>query len=262
MARKPAVKPDQEVKSVAAYLRVSTDEQARSGLGLEAQRSKCLAMTHLKDWPEPAFYIDDGISGTKETRKRPRLTAMMDALSAGQHQAVIIPSLDRLARKIRLTLELVDEISQHAVLVSCRESFDTTTPTGYLFLGICALMAQYERDLISARTKGALAELSKKKGDHGGKIPYGYLRTPDGVQIETEQAKVIRHIFALRDSSNKKERSLRAIAAKLNKQHILASRGGAWCFTSVKEILDHKEVYQGGQRGLSEFRWPVILRRA
>jgi site-specific DNA recombinase len=258
MARRAPGKADQEIKSVAAYLRVSTDEQARSGLGLDAQRAKVLAMAQLKDWPEPVFYIDDGISGTKETRKRPKLAAMMAAIESGQHQAVIISSLDRLARKIRLTLELVDEISQHAVLVSCKEAFDTTTPAGYLFLGICALMAQYERDLIAERTRSALAELSKRSGDHGGRIPYGYVRTPKGVAIQDQQARVVRLIFAMR---TRDKATLRAIAERLNKSHIPASHGGAWCFTSVREILAHQETYQGSQRGLSAFKWPVILRR-
>lgn len=257
MARKTVQKAPQEVKNVAAYLRVSTLEQAQSGLGLEAQRSKILAMAQLKDWPEPDFFRDEGISGTKETRNRPGLMAMMDAVNAGKYQAVIVSSLDRLARKILLTLELVEEVGEHALFISCKEAFDTTTPAGFLFLGICALMAQYERDLISQRTIAALEELSKKTGDHGGKIPYGYIRTPEGVKIDKAQARIVRSIFAMRERDRL---SLRAIAGKLNQQQIAASHGGQWYHTSVKEILIRKEVYLGGQRGASIYKWPVILK--
>lgn len=256
MARKAGSQAPLEIKSVAAYLRVSTDEQARSGLGLEAQRSKCLAMAQLKDWPEPVFYRDEGISGTKETRNRQGLKSLMEDLNAGKHQAIIIASLDRLSRKIRLTLELVDDISQHAVLISCKEAFDTTTPAGYLFLGICALMAQYERDLIAERTRAALAELSKKTGDHGGKIPYGYMRSPGGVKVSTQQARVVRRIFHLRQQGE----TLRAIAEALNKASIPSARGKQWYHTSVKEVLAHQSAYEGGKRGASVYKWPVILK--
>ena len=61
------------VVRTAIYVRVSTSEQAGSGLGLEAQRESCEAMvTKIKHWAEPTFFGDEGLSGTLETAKRTR----------------------------------------------------------------------------------------------------------------------------------------------------------------------------------------------
>jgi hypothetical protein len=114
---------------VAAYVRVSTEEQACSGLGIEAQKSRCKAMAVVKDWPEPVIYADEGNSGTKSTR--PQLDRLLADIEAGQIDAVISVALDRLSRNTRLTLDLVARISKHAILVSCREQFDTATPQGH-----------------------------------------------------------------------------------------------------------------------------------
>jgi len=84
---------------VAAYLRVSTDEQAESGLGIDAQRTQVRAMAVVKGYPAPTEYVDNGISGTKDVDKRPALHALMEDVAAGNVDVVVIPSLDRLGRK-------------------------------------------------------------------------------------------------------------------------------------------------------------------
>lgn len=245
------------VTRVAAYLRVSTDEQARSGLGLGAQRAKVDAMATVKDWPAPTFYVDEGISGTKESRSRPALALMMDAVATGAVDAIIINSIDRLARKARLTLELAEEFQRAGVtLVSCKESIDTTTPAGQLFLTVLAGMAQFERDLIAERTRAALAEHSQRDGESGGRLPYGYVRELDGVRIERDQARIVRRIFQWRRDGL----TLRAIAAQLNKRRYASPQGKHWHHSSVAAVLANEMYYRGGLRGASALRWPVILK--
>src|SRR6266851_1384522 len=102
-----AVKAVQTIPSalrIAAYLRVSTDEQAESGLGIDAQRTQVRAMAVVKGYPAPTEYVDNGISGTKDVDKRPALQALMTDVQAGGVDVVIIPSLDRLGRKSRIIL--------------------------------------------------------------------------------------------------------------------------------------------------------------
>src|SRR5712675_165361 len=94
---------------VAAYIRVSTEDQAESGLGMDAQRTRCKAMAQVKGWLEPTFYIDDGISGTKPVSKRPGLKQMVEDITEGKINAVIIPSLDRLGRTARIIINLVED---------------------------------------------------------------------------------------------------------------------------------------------------------
>src|SRR5437588_6926692 len=126
-----------KITSVAAYIRVSTEDQSESGLGMDAQRTRCRAMTQVKGWPEPVFYEDDGISGTKPVSKRPGLKQLVEDITAGTIQAVIVLSLDRLGRTAKIIINLVEDLRVHNVaLISCKESFDTSTPQGQLMLGI------------------------------------------------------------------------------------------------------------------------------
>src|SRR5690349_16314012 len=100
---------------IAAYLRVSTDEQKESGLGIAAQRRQVRAMADVKMWPAPMEFVDDGVSGTKDVEKRPELQRLMTAVEAGEVDVVIIASLDRLGRKTRLILTLVDDLARRGV---------------------------------------------------------------------------------------------------------------------------------------------------
>jgi site-specific DNA recombinase len=256
MGRQRASSPTRAYRT-AAYLRVSTDEQADSGLGLEAQRARCLAMATVKNWNEPAVYCDAGISGTKDATKRPELQRLLSDVRAGNVDAVIILSLDRLGRKTRLVLDLVEELARHRVaLVSCKESLDTTSPQGQFVLTMFAALAQLERDLVSERTKAALTERSKQNGDAGGRMPYGYVRVESGVVVDVEAIPTIKFIF----NARKRGDSLRDIAAKLNERSIVGPRGGVWHHTSVKEVLANRDAYMGRPRGLSDVRWPAVLK--
>ncbi len=213
-------------------------------------------MALVKDWPDPVFYMDDGISGTKGPAKRPALARLLADLRAGKYQAVIIHSLDRLGRKTSLVLELVDEFNHLGVsLVSCKEQLDTMTPQGQFVLTMFAALAQLERDLIADRTRAALAERGRRNGDKGGKLPYGYQRTEHSdVSIDRHAAHIVRRIYALHAAGV----SLRKIAEQMVELGP-APRGGAWRHTGVAEILSNEALYRGAQRGESTLRWPVIL---
>lgn len=252
------------VRRVAAYLRVSTDDQRESGLGLDDQRMRCQAMATVKGWPAPTLYVDEGLSGTKEAKDRPALAQLLADVRVGQVDAVIVLDLSRLARRTRLVLDLVEEMTHcGATLVSCKESLDTTTPQGQFVLTIFAALAQLERDLIAQRTKGALIQLAQR-GRGAGRVPFGYLldatSTKDdggpGVVVDPERAEVVRRIFAWR----RRGLSLRAIAEKLRQEGYLPPRGAIWHHTAVVSILANRDAYRGGTRGTSqEVRWPRIL---
>src|SRR5260221_5046929 len=255
--RKQPVPGQQKAYRTAAYLRVSTDEQKDSGLGIDNQTTRCNAQATVKGWSEPTVYADEGISGTKDATKRPALQRLLQDAHAGKVDAVIILSLDRLGRKTRLVLDLVEELTAcGVVLVSCKESLDTDSATGKFVLSLFASLAQLERDLIAERTKAALGEKSKRDGEAGGRLPHGYLRTDAGLLVDAEAARTVRYIFGCKRRGD----SMRSIAEKLNQQGIPSPRGGSkWFHTSIKEILDNRSAYVGGKRGESDVRWPVIL---
>src|SRR5215469_6927158 len=100
--KKLAQKPDEtQPLRVAAYLRVSTDEQAESGLGLGAQEEKIRAMCIVQGWPVPTFYVDDGVSGTMDIGDRPDGARLLADIDAGKIDAVIMAALDRLQRRAK-----------------------------------------------------------------------------------------------------------------------------------------------------------------
>lgn len=256
------ITPERVVRHVAAYLRVSTDEQAESGLGLGDQERKCRAMAEVKGWPEPVIFKDEGISGTLAADKRPALRNMLEAVKRGEIDAVIALELNRLGRTARLVLDLVEELTDAgAALVLCKQQLDTSTSQGQFTLTMFAALAQLERDQIAERTSAALAELSRSTGETGGRVPYGYQRAGrHAVKIDQAAKEVVVRIFAL----HRRGESTRMIAKRLQEAGYPSPRGKAekWNHTSVAYILNNSAVYYGGQRGASTHRWPAIVGRA
>lgn len=256
-AKKQAKAPVQATIRAGVYLRVSTEEQASEGYGLDVQRRRCRAMAEVKGWSVAREFADEGLSGTVDERGRPALAALLVAVEAKEIDAVIILALDRLGRKARIILNLVDRITEAgAELVSCKESLDTTTPAGRFVLTIFAALAQLERDNIVERTTGGRDERGKRDGEKGGRLPYGYKRTEHGISIDRERAAIVRAIFRDRE---RKHHGSQAIAATLNARGLLGPRGGQWYASSILEILKNAAAYRGGPRGESPIPWPRIL---
>jgi site-specific DNA recombinase len=268
MAAKPAGKKPSGSRPVtpsalaivpAIYIRVSTEEQAKAGYGLDVQLKRCAAQAIAKGWPEVKgehCYSDEGLSGTLIATERPELARLLQDIRSGIITAVIILALDRLGRKTSIILDVVEEIADGgAELVSCKESLDTTTPAGRFMLTIFAGLAQMERDNIVERTTTGRNERGTQDGEKGGQLPYGYLRSAAGPVIVRELAAVVKKI----DKSNKRGASLRAIATLLNEQAIPGPRGGKWHASSVAGVLANRPAYLGGLRGDSAASWPRVL---
>lgn len=236
----------------AIYLRVSTGEQV-SGYGLDVQRERCRAQIIAKGWTLAGEYEDAGITGTKSTEARPGLAGLIAAAEIGQIDAVVVLALDRLGRRTRIVLDLVDQLSAAGVdLVSCKESLDTSTPAGRFVLTMFAALAQLERDNIVQRTTDGRNERGKKDGEKGGRLPYGYTRGPAGLAIDPDAAGVVRRIFRLRANRH----TLRQIAEIMRGP---SPRGGGWYASGVRDVLLNESAYRGGARGESSERWPAIL---
>ena len=244
-------------KRAAVYMRVSTEDQTDGGYGLDVQAERCKAQIVAKGWTCVDEYTDAGISGTKNESERPGLAALLERVSQGEIDAVIVLALDRLGRKARLVLELVEKLTDAgADLVSCKESLDTSTPQGRFVLTMFAALAELERDNIAERTTAGRNQRGRLDGERGGRIPMGYIRKPENdIMIDEPRAALVRRIFALRRTGC----TLMAIAELLNAEGIQTQRGHIWHASSVREILKNERAYQGGKRWESEIHWPVIL---
>ena len=256
-----ATETTQTTPKAAIYMRVSTDEQV-NGYGLDVQRTRCEAMAIVKGWEVAAVYSDEGLSGTLDATKRPGLAALLAAACSGEVQSVIVLSLDRLARRTLLVLDLVARLDGCGVeLVSVKESLDTSSPSGRFALTMFAAIAQLERDTIVARTTDGRNARGKIDGERGGAIPLGYVRERDatgkaaGVVVVDSDAETVQVIFSQRAAGA----SLRVIAAYLNDNSIPARKGGQWYASAVKEVLSNENAYRGGRRGESDETWPAIL---
>ena len=239
----------------AYYLRVSTTEQALDGYGLASQRAKCDAMATIKGWNGAIEYADEGISGTKDETERPGLSALLDAVASGAVNAVIVSSLDRLGRAAGLVLRIVEMVETGgAALVSCKESLDTSTPSGRFALTIFAAIAQLDRENIVERTTAGRNERGKIDGERGGRLPYGYVRA-ETIAIDHTAAATVRRMFAMRAAGA----TLTAIADTLNSDAIAPRHGQRWYASTVREVLGNEASYRGGYRGESTQRWPSII---
>jgi site-specific DNA recombinase len=96
----------------AIYIRVSTEEQAEEGYSLAAQDRACRAYAESQGWSVVDVFADEGISGTKDAGKRPQLARLLTGVRNGTVEAIIVHKLDRLARSVRLTMELIEEFQR------------------------------------------------------------------------------------------------------------------------------------------------------
>ncbi|QIK64747.1 recombinase family protein [Leucobacter viscericola] len=157
------------------YIRVSTEEQERSGLGVEAQQEALDAECERRGWTAE-FVADLGRSG-KEVN--PQLRHALDLLASGQADGLMVSKLDRLARSVRHASAIINDAQERGWnLVVLDNALDLSTPGGRAMANMLATFAELERDLISTRTKEALAARARR-GDLNGRrsaIPAGLLR--------------------------------------------------------------------------------------
>lgn len=180
------------------YVRVSSEEQAREGVSLAAQRAQVRDFCKGRRWELVGVFADEGLSG--KGLDRAGLAEARRALEEHRATVLVVTKLDRLSRSVRDIFALVEEefTQNGASLVSIAENLDATTAMGKAFLGILAVLAQMERELVSERTRGALAHI-KASGRYLGAIPYGKRLDRNGRLVtDPEAAKALRRARRLR----------------------------------------------------------------
>lgn len=222
---------------VIGYLRVSTQKQGRSGLGLEAQRAAIDGLVALKSATVLQTFteVESG-----KLNGRPQLTTAI-ALAKVTGATLLIAKLDRLSRNASFLLALRDS----GVKFVAADMPDANELT----VGIMALVAQQEREAISKRTREAL-EVAKARGQ--------VLGNPNGAAALRRAAKgneaALRAIRTLADEHAQRLRpvisamtdegvsGLAGLAGELNARGMLTARGGAWHKSTVRNLLQRIEV--------------------
>lgn len=142
------------------YLRVSTDHQAATRYGLDAQRQAITRRAEQDGW-DLTWAPEDAASGA--TTERPGLTFALGQLAVGQADVLVVSHLDRLSRSVRDFADLlVTARSQSWNLVVLDLNLDLSTPQGEFVAHILAAVAQLERRLISGRIRETLAQARRR----------------------------------------------------------------------------------------------------
>ena len=219
---------------VFGYVRVSTKEQAESGLGLEAQVEKIKTYCKLYDLELVDMFIDDGYSG--KSLERPALQELIRRLENGEAEGVVIAKLDRLTRSVADMGVLLERVFKDKELFSVSENVSTRTPSGRLVLNVLISVAQWERETIVERTKDALRAKKSRGEKTGGDVPFGYDEI-DGKLIPNEkEQRIIELIKRLRS----KGYGLKRIARFLNENGFRTKKGKAFTHIQVKRILSRE----------------------
>lgn len=205
-------------ETVIAYARVSTEEQATSGLGLADQRAVIAAEATRRGWTDVAYLSDEGFSA--KNLSRPAIAEALELLRTGRASTLVVSKLDRLSRSLLDFANLMQTAKKQGwELVVLDMAVDTTTPSGQLMASVMASFAEYERALIGARTSAALQQL-KAQGKRLGRP----VSLPPAVR---------RRIVSERASG----KTLAAIATGLTEDGIPTARGGRWHPSTVAAVL-------------------------
>lgn len=221
---------------VAAYYRVSTDKQGRSGLGLDAQRQSVRALCEARGW-EMVSEFTEVESGKRNDR--PELHAALDhARLTGAK--LVVAKLDRLSRDAAFTLQLRNS----GVDFTCADNPDVNRLT----IGLLAVINEDERERISERTKVALAAARArgvKLGNPNGAKSLRKAGRGNKASIAMIQSNAERFAKGLRETVEAIRRdgvtSLAGIASELNARHIRTARGGKWHASSVSNLIKRLE---------------------
>jgi DNA invertase Pin-like site-specific DNA recombinase len=135
---------------VAIYARVSTLDQSTDSQLLDLRR-----YVSERGWTSFKEYVDEGISGTKDSR--PALNELMDDARKRKFDMVLVWRFDRFARSTRHLINALEEFKNLKIdFVSYQENIDTSSPLGSAIFTIISAVAQLERDIIAERVKAGL----------------------------------------------------------------------------------------------------------
>jgi DNA invertase Pin-like site-specific DNA recombinase len=222
--------------NVTIYTRVSTDDQAASGLGLSAQVAACEAFAASAGHSITGVFTDAGVSGAAGIEDRPGLLAAVAGLRRGD--ALLIAKRCRLGRDAFAIAMIEKAVSRKgATILSADNVGNGTDPASQFMKSVIDAASAYERGLIRSRTKAALGA-KRKAGLLAGEVPFGWTAGDDGrlIEVESEQT-VLRLIGELRDAGV----SLRRIASILTEAGHRTKKGNVtWTHTTVKSILDRQ----------------------
>lgn len=205
---------------IAAYVRVSTEEQAANPEGsVKNQEQRIREYVRHRNMDSDfgeiiEVFCDPGISA--KNMNRPELQRMLEQVSEGEINLVIVTDLSRLTRSTKDFALLWDFLREHGCkFQSLREAFDTTTAAGEMIMFTLANFAQFERKQTGERIAHSFLARSKRELYNGGAVPLGYRiddSKPGHLVVVEKEAEIVRLIF----KTYLEEQSLAQTAKRIN----------------------------------------------
>lgn len=258
------------METAIGYIRVSSDDQAREGLSLEAQERKIKAYCELKNYKLLTIFKDEGVSGFTPLEKRPggsqalaklglinknpptskgdaqktKLSKKINKISEvddGFPEATnfVAIKLDRVFRNTGDAITKSQEFQKNGINLHLLDvSVDTSTATGKMFFTVLAMLAQFERDITGERTKTVL-DMKRKDGKVWNHTPFGFDRDGDMLLPNHDEQMAIMLMKKMREQGL----SYRDIGHELELQGIMPKTGGhIWQAMTIKKILDRQQL--------------------
>lgn len=227
------------------YGRVSSLGQVEDGSSLATQQEKCEAAIKARGWELGGDYVDAGISGAKEDR--PEWQRMLADCRAGKAQALVVASLDRMARNARHAIAVTDELERLGVtVVILRENIDLSTAAGRMMRTVLAGVAEMERDLIRERSITGQRAKSRRQQWPGGQPPYGWRLDGKGREAQPAPDEDERQAIKLMvDWVTREGASTGLVAKRLGELGIRTRTGTPWNYAVVRKMLRNPALWNG-----------------
>lgn len=183
----------------AIYTRKSSEEGLEQSFNsLDAQREACRAYVESQrheGWrPITTHYDDGGYSGG--TMERPALKRLLEDISAGKVDAVVVYKVDRLTRSLSDFAKIIDVFDKRgASFVSVTQQFNTTSSMGRLTLNVLLSFAQFEREVTGERIRDKIAASKRKGMWMGGNVPLGYNLKKRKLLVNRQEATLVRDVY-------------------------------------------------------------------
>lgn len=241
------------------YVRQSLDRDG-SGAAVDRQLVLCRDLAKRHDLDVETEFIDNDVSASKGIR--PGFTALLNAIRNGTVDTIIVWHTDRLYRRVRDLVEIVELAEKHAlkILTVKAGDLDLATPAGRMLAGMLGHAARYEVEQKSARQVAANVQRSQRGHWHFTVRPYGYEKVNGKVTIIPDEADVLREMYERFIAGETYYR----IAEDLNSRGIPSLKDAQWSMTQVRDRLKNPHyagiaTYKGEET--SEGDWePVITR--
>lgn len=226
-------------KLAAIYVRVSTEEQAKQGFSLIAQEDALKSYATAIGFEIYKIYRDEGKSA-KDLKHRPALQELLKDAEEGKINAIFVYKLDRFSRSLKDLILTIEKLKDLGVdFISLQDKIETTSASGKLMFHIISSFAEFERDIISERTKFGMNEKAKE-GKVITKAAFGYKLVDGKLVSDIEKTIILKEIFNTFLNTN-------LSLTKIAKQYGLTTRGLIKVLKNRTYIgeIKFKENYKG-----------------